>query len=471
MEELQLHPGGGGGGKDRISDLPDEVLLNVLSGLGSTAEAARTSALARRWRRARPLWTELHVLVFRGLDPGMVRGLLARASHRQLARLEIRVPGQAVGIAAAQVTSLLRAAEEHQPEELIFEVGGVGAGADDPFELPCFARATSVDLQIWNRSFTLPPAGEFSNLRMLTLSLCTVSPNDFLSRCPQLQVLHMGCYWVFDFVTVSSASLQELILRADVPVPVDDPNNTPQQLVIVEAPALEKFRLQSYGLRGVITSFSAPMVDTLSFTFCSKASRCIGFSWPWRWRVLSLSTAMGWVTRYGEADAVRRRVLSMVIIDNDDGRCDAVRSFAEEIVRLPVNNFSVLKLELRTNDGHAFGTDVLQLLKTLNTVQRLHLVLPPTNERGYWSKKREIKSNEGISLINLEEAEIEGLNVHDHDFDFMKLLFASAPVLKVVRVTLFPGFSQSSQRYKQLCYLLWAKTWVKCFVNGRLEAL
>lgn len=74
-------------------------------------------------------------------------------------------------------------------------------------------------------------------------------------------------------------------------------------------------------------------------------------------------------------------------------------------------------------------------------------------------------------MTGLEEAEIEGLNVNDHDFDFMRLLFASAPVLKVVRVTLFPGFSQSSQSYKQLCYLLWANTSVKCFVNGRLEAL
>jgi len=320
MEELQLQPGGGGRGEDRISDLPDEILLDVLAGLGSTAEAARTSALARRWRRPRPLWTELRVLVFRGLDQGTVRGLLARATHRQLARLEIRVPGQqaAVEVTAAQVTSLLRAAEEHQPEELVFELpGGAGAG-DDPFVLPCFARAASVDLQIWNRSFVLPPAGEFSKLRRMTLSpLCTVSPNDFLSRCPQLRVLDMGCYWVFDVVTLSSASLQELILR-DAPVrPFGNPNATPQDSIIVEAPALEKFRLQAYGIRGVITSFKAPMVDTLSFAFCSKASRWIGFSWPWRWRVLSLSTAMDWVTRYGEVRPVRRRVLSMAIVDND----------------------------------------------------------------------------------------------------------------------------------------------------------
>ncbi|RLN29655.1 hypothetical protein C2845_PM05G08490 [Panicum miliaceum] len=65
-------------------------------------------------------------------------------------------------------------------------------------------------------------------------------------------------------------------------------------------------------------------------------------------------------------------------LPDEDDLCDAIRSFAEEIVRLPVNNFSALKLELRTDEGHAFGTTVLQLLKTLNTV--LHYTLSNSSE-------------------------------------------------------------------------------------------
>lgn len=42
------------GGDDRISDLPEELLHSIL--LPTTADAARTSLLSRRWRR---VWTSL----------------------------------------------------------------------------------------------------------------------------------------------------------------------------------------------------------------------------------------------------------------------------------------------------------------------------------------------------------------------------------------------------------------------------
>lgn len=42
-------PNGGGGGRDRLSDLPDGVIGHVLSFL-PTKEAARAAALARSWR-------------------------------------------------------------------------------------------------------------------------------------------------------------------------------------------------------------------------------------------------------------------------------------------------------------------------------------------------------------------------------------------------------------------------------------
>ena len=72
-------------GRQRVA-LPDALLLLVLARLGSTAKAARTSSVARRWR---PLWTELDVLVFRRVDPDTLAGLLARARHPNLSRLEI----------------------------------------------------------------------------------------------------------------------------------------------------------------------------------------------------------------------------------------------------------------------------------------------------------------------------------------------------------------------------------------------
>ncbi|CAM0942822.1 unnamed protein product [Alopecurus aequalis] len=46
---------------DRLSDLPDELLIHILS-FAPTREAASTTALARRWRR--PLWLETCVINF-----------------------------------------------------------------------------------------------------------------------------------------------------------------------------------------------------------------------------------------------------------------------------------------------------------------------------------------------------------------------------------------------------------------------
>ncbi|CAN6340076.1 unnamed protein product [Urochloa humidicola] len=139
----------GGGGGDRISALPDEILLQILAGLGSTSEAARTTILSRRWTG---LWPELHVLThaFRGADPvasvAALRDFLAGGGARpDFSRLVIHVPWRRVD--AAEVTSLLRAAETHAPEDLTVVVTGAFGTIDDDdghrrrtFELPCFAR-------------------------------------------------------------------------------------------------------------------------------------------------------------------------------------------------------------------------------------------------------------------------------------------------------------------------------------------
>ncbi|XP_044436885.1 F-box/FBD/LRR-repeat protein At5g53840-like [Triticum aestivum] len=55
---------GPGGGADRISDLPDDLLLLILGRLGCVRSAARAGVLSRRWRG---LWTRLPSLVFRGV--------------------------------------------------------------------------------------------------------------------------------------------------------------------------------------------------------------------------------------------------------------------------------------------------------------------------------------------------------------------------------------------------------------------
>jgi hypothetical protein len=301
----------GRGGEDRLSALPDAVLLLVLARLGSTAEVARTSGVARRWR---PLWTELDVLVFRRVDPDTLAGLLARARHPNLRRLEIQISRLDLPLPAWQMSSLLRAAEEHNPEELVFNVASrdyLGV----PFQLPCFARATSINLRIWNRSFALPPAGSFARLERLALSLCCVDPGEFLPRCPRLRVLRMDCFWTQHAVDVHSASLQELVLN-DMPQPDAAGDTTPRR-VNIAAPMLREFNLQTFGDVEMMASFSAPapMVETLSFRYFAIPCRAIGLP-DSQLRVMDLATEMELRSRNGQLDPVRVRVLSMVVVFN-----------------------------------------------------------------------------------------------------------------------------------------------------------
>jgi len=73
-------------GEDRISALPDELLLIILLFVNNAADAARTSVLSRRWR---PVWTllpDLRVPFFP--EPLSFRRAL-RASQLRLRHLEL----------------------------------------------------------------------------------------------------------------------------------------------------------------------------------------------------------------------------------------------------------------------------------------------------------------------------------------------------------------------------------------------
>ncbi|KAL4563318.1 hypothetical protein LXL04_027358 [Taraxacum kok-saghyz] len=50
-----------GGEEDRISNLPDCLILEILSRLHSTQDAIRTGALSKRWIH---LWTSITTLIF-----------------------------------------------------------------------------------------------------------------------------------------------------------------------------------------------------------------------------------------------------------------------------------------------------------------------------------------------------------------------------------------------------------------------
>ncbi|KAL6657585.1 hypothetical protein ACP70R_005365 [Stipagrostis hirtigluma subsp. patula] len=80
--------GGDGDGVDRISGLPDDLLLQVLVRLRCARAAVRTGLLSRRWRS---LWRRLPGLYFRGVAPAALEAALAQVALPNLSLLDVDV--------------------------------------------------------------------------------------------------------------------------------------------------------------------------------------------------------------------------------------------------------------------------------------------------------------------------------------------------------------------------------------------
>ncbi|XP_010227252.2 putative F-box/LRR-repeat protein At3g28410 [Brachypodium distachyon] len=227
------HGGGcGGGGRDRLSGLPEDLIHGILLRLGSLPAAARTSGLSRRWRHVWATLPELDLVGPLHPDPGpqpissflrAVDAALAAYTAPTLAHLAIAMPEPPplrpngsgfvpFHVPGPRVSSWLRFAAAR--------VVGSFSLAMDELELPPCGTAKEMALFLEGFVLRLRPAGLFADLTILTIHSAAMDGPElaaFVSAmCPRLTDLTLRdiaivrCFDARHDASIRSASLRHL---------------------------------------------------------------------------------------------------------------------------------------------------------------------------------------------------------------------------------------------------------------------
>ncbi|KAI4972901.1 hypothetical protein ZWY2020_005689 [Hordeum vulgare] len=430
---------GGGGEPDRISSLPDELILLILTLIGCTATAARTSVLSRRWR---DLWIHLRRIVFHNIAPSAASAIgRVRGPAPAVSLLEVRIPSRHLGPFGATASRLLRAAVRLEPEEIVLSFPWsveFEARQLNLVRLPCFRRTTSLTME--RLLFYCPDGeGEFTALRTLSISYGLGGLHSLLPRCPHLRVLSLK--FVNDgfglvqngSISLHLPSLQELLLETSI-VHTD--------AIDIVAPLLKRLTV-SFGTYKTVSSIaiSAPMADKVSWEWWYFGARSSVQFGLWSLQRLWLHTG----ERGGQLPSLHIHASRSWFISNED-------TFAQEVEKHMVYDFSVLELHL-LKSGHVFGALVFHLLGIIRlsrNIQRLKIVLEKSMLKGKCSPHCTCEPtnwrSQTISLTALEELEdvkIDDFRGEDHEFDFLEMVFRCTPMLGKMTVKQSNEFAPS----------------------------
>ncbi|CAL5077767.1 unnamed protein product [Urochloa decumbens] len=458
------HGGAGADGEDRLSALPDELLVLILLNL-RTAKAARTSVLSCRWRRVWTFLPELQ-LTFPCTPDGIAAALDAHKVDLQ--SLFVVTPDAAPGSMAPWLSAAARrvsgslafcnmprdrddddtnAAEEEEEEEEGEEEEEAAA-----FELPCFDRATLLYLNLGHLGVSFPPAGKFARLTHIlldhvrfTAGACSLGAAVSSLRCPCLEKLTVhNADGVVD-LAIDSGSLKELQITKVRGL----------WWLAVAAPALRDLTL-AYSF---FLHHQNPPVANIST--CHQLQ-----SLEWN-DSYDLSTV-----QLGTMEHLQRLGASMYNVFGEEGavaqhiinrsclgllrRFRAVQSLCltllsprdivgyqylmEQMTVFPV--IKNLYLIVFAN-GHGFGPSSFHVLRKCTGIRKLllQLLAPVESEAETACTSGRIcdqPSNwrtEELLLNNLEEVRIRELRGSEHEISFVKRLLNWAKVLKRMIIT------------------------------------
>ncbi|VAI80889.1 unnamed protein product [Triticum turgidum subsp. durum] len=450
---------GVGGGEDGLSALPDDVLVHILLKLRDAPVAARTSVLARRWRRVWALLPELHFPV--GTDPDRIRAALTAHDapalrHLFVAGIEVtpEIAAAWLPIAARRLSGVLHFKNTGAMNEAT-------AGERGTLKLPCFEKATKVVLDLHSIGLTLPPSGVFTRLTDLELvrihlhGPCSLSDVVSSSRCPSLRRLSVCSVRGLDNFTIQSESLLQLELRN---------LHTLQQLSIV-ALSLQKLKVflcftDPLNQSQPVANISAPQLVTLDWRGAYDPRSVLFGEMP---NLQQLTTNPLCV--YGGDTVSARNHHSLMLSQHFHHISKLIlilfylpvhgneRFLMEEMTKLP--NITVLGLFVLAC-GHSFGASSFHVLKMSSGIRQLTLQLVTRRDSkvcqpGCICAEPSNWETEDLVLPCLKEVAINGLRGTEHELALVKRLFKWATMLERVTVSFHDSISESNdEEFRQL---------------------
>ncbi|KAM0893287.1 hypothetical protein ACQ4PT_025205 [Festuca glaucescens] len=446
--------------EDRLSALPDDVLIHILLKLRNAAVAARTSVLSCRWRR---LWTLLPLLWFHSsTDPHGIRAALESHEAPVLRFLAVHLRDASpqtvaawLPIAARRLSGnlfLINKAQQNETEDEATEGSAL--------ELPCFESATSIFLELGYLGLSVPPLGVFAGLTRLFLSCiklhgpCMLGDVVSSGRCPVLQGLAVHNAWGLRHFSIHSDSLLKIELK--------DLHDF-QQLTVM-APALKLLDVASCFAEGLsynqpVANIYAPQLTSLHWVDAyDPSSTQFG-------NIENLESLVTYpFTLYGRnKDKLRNnscvrllrhfeliRSLRLILVFAPD--ISNKQYLMEDITRLP----DLTHLGLHINPkGHSFGASVFHLLRMRTGVRNLVLTFVSTTHHheaqtacpsGCICDQPPNWKSEELALNRLQEVEIYGLRGIDHEAALVKRLFNWATVLETMTVTFDRSITKSTAK-------------------------